>query len=289
MALGVQYAHGAAARADLERVRDARYIGGVRDGIRAEDDAALGVLNRLVREVSVGINQVVVNQENLALLSGVPFTRPSTPPSPIYYGVTDPTVSDTTDIDYQEGWPLCDRGHYALNRGLGGRYHRRSSLFARGSGSRDSSPSPSRVVSSSGTPDSLPELIGCNTRDAIGDVDSDFDPSSQSFFKSCETRRWVERQEQEAVALFSSGLCSSGSCSTSADAGEEAPSSTDRGEWESPLGVGDLEVSARSGAGDLGPRCVGMSGLRVSPSDDDVELLLVFWLSSRPPQSPVLE
>ena len=113
MALGVQYAHGAAARADLERVRDARFIGGVRNGTHGEEDAALGVLNRLVREVSVGINQIVVNQENLAFLSGVPFTRPSTPPSPIYYGVTDPTVSDTTPLDlfdrdgrWVEGGPL---------------------------------------------------------------------------------------------------------------------------------------------------------------------------------------
>ena len=104
-----------------------------------------------------------------------------------------------------------------------------------------------------------------------------------------EVRRWIERQEQEAVALRAAAVCSQGSFPASSDAGKEPSSSTGGGEWGHPSGDGDLEVSAGSGAGDVGPRHARVSGLRVSPSDDEVELLLFFALSSRPPPSPVLE
>ena len=80
-----------------------------------------------------------------------------------------------------------------------------------------------------------------------------------------------------------------GSCSTPQDAGEESPSSSGGGERRSLPGDGDLEVSVGSGTGGLGPQCVGVSGVRVPPTDDKVELLLFFALSSRPPSSPVPE
>ena len=66
----------------------------------------------------------------------------------------------------------------------------------------------------------------------------------------------------------------------SSDAGKEPSSSTGGGEWGHPSGDGDLEVSAGLGAGDVGPRCAGVSGLCLPPSDDEVELLLFFALSS---------
>ena len=184
---------------------------------------------------------------------------------------------------------MCDGGYYPLSRGIGGRYIRRPSLFARVPGSRDSSASPPRLVSSPSTPDSLPGLVRLGSRDADGDLDSGFDSPSESFFKSDETRRWVERQEQEAVALWSAGVCSPGSDPASSDASEGSSSSSDRGERGSSLGDGGLEVGVGSGAGEMGSRRPGMSGLCVPPSNDDVELLLAFALSSRAPQPPVLE
>ena len=80
-----------------------------------------------------------------------------------------------------------------------------------------------------------------------------------------------------------------GSLPASLDAGEEPSSSTGGGVWGYPSGDGDLEVGAESGAGDVGPRCAGLLGLCVSPSDNEVELLLFFTLSSRAPPPPVPE
>ena len=183
---------------------------------------------------------------------------------------------------------MCDLGYYPLERGINCRYHRHRFLFAGIPGSRDSSASPPpipRVVSSTRTPDSLPDLISDG---ALGDLNSDV-KSSPLFFKSPETRRWVELQEQEAVALCVSNLRAPGSCPTYQDAGEEPPSSSGGGERGSFPGDGGLEVGVGSGAGGVGPQCPGVPGVRVSPTDDEVELLLFFALSSRAPPSPVLE
>ena len=174
---------------------------------------------------------------------------------------------------------MCDLGYHPLERGVGGHYNRRRFLFAGVPGSRDSSASPPpipRVVSSSRTPDSLPDLISDG---ALGDLDSDVE-SPPSFFKSPEARRWVELQEQEAVALCTANMRTPGSCSTPQDADEESSSLSGGGERRPLPGDGDMEVGVGSGAGDLGPRCVGVSGVRVSPTDDEVELLLFFALSS---------
>ena len=114
-------------------------------------------------------------------------------------------------------------------------------------------------------------------------------PSAPSFFKSPQTRRWVELQEQEAVALCAANLRAPGSCPTYQDAGEESSSSSGGGERGSLPGDGDLEVGVGSGAGNLGSRCVGVPGVCLPPTDDEVELLLFFALSSRPSSSPVLE
>ena len=183
---------------------------------------------------------------------------------------------------------MCDLSYYPLERGINRRYHRRRFLFEGIPGSRDSSASPPpipRVVSSSRTPDSLPDLISDG---ALGDVDSDVEPSP-SFFKSLETRRWIELQEQEAVSLCAANLRAPGSCPTYQDAGKGSPSSSGGGERGSFPGDGGLEIGAGSGAGGVGPRCAGVPGVRVSPTDDEVELLLFFALSSRAPSSPVLE
>ena len=123
----------------------------------------------------------------------------------------------------------------------------------------------------------------------LGDVDSDVESPSEPFFKSPEARRWIEWPEQEAVALRMANVCSLGSFPASLDAGKESSSSSDRGEWGHPSGDGDLEVSAGTGAGNVGSRCAGVLGLCVPPSDDEVELLLFFALSSRAPPSPVFE
>ena len=63
---------------------------------------------------------------------------------------------------------------------------------------------------------------------------------------------WIERQEQEAVALRAAALCFQGSFPASSDAGEEPSSSAGGGEWGHPSGDGDLEVGAGTGAGDVG-------------------------------------
>ena len=82
------------------------------------------------------------------------------------------------------------------------------------------------------------------------------------------------------VALRTASVHPQGSFPTSSNAGEELASSSGGGEWGHPSGDGDLEVGAGSGAGDVGPRCAGMPGLCVPPSNDEVELLLFFVLSS---------
>ena len=202
-----------------------------------------------------------------------------------------PSASDT-DVERQEGWAMCDLGHYPFTRGIEGRYIRRHTLFARIPGSRDSSASPPpipQVVSSSRSPESLPDLLEWDSDGFLGDIDSDDKSPLEAFFKSSEARRWIERQEQEAVALRAAALCSQGSFPASSDAGEEPSSSTGGGEWGHPFGDGDLEVGAGAGAGDVGSRRVGVSGLCVPPSDDEVELLLLFALSSQAPLSPVFE
>ena len=73
------------------------------------------------------------------------------------------------------------------------------------------------------------------------------------------------------------------------DAGEESSLSSGRGEQGRPSGGGNLEVSVGPGTGGVGSQCAGVSGLRVPPSDDEVELLLFFVLSSQPTPSPLLE
>ena len=151
MALGVQHSLRIAAVHDLERIRDCRYIECLRAGESPDVDVELEYLEHLVRDVSIGINQVVFNLENLAASCGATFTCPPKPDSPLFYGICGPSTSSDTDVDHQEGWAMCDLGHYPLAQGVGARYIRRHLLFVRESGSRDSSASPPllpRVVSS---------------------------------------------------------------------------------------------------------------------------------------------
>ena len=85
------------------------------------------------------------------------------------------------------------------------------------------------------------------------------------------------------------GVHSQGSFPVSSDVGKESPPSSGRGEWGHPFGDGDIEVGVGSGAGNVESRCAGMSGLCVPPSNNEVELLLFFSLSSRASPSPMLE
>ena len=213
-------------------------------------------------------------------------------PQCLFHGICGAPSASDTDVERQEGWAMCDGGHYPFTRGVEGRYIRRQFLFARVPGSRNSSSSPPpipRVVSSSRATESLPDLLKWDSDGVLGDINSDDESPPEPFFKSSEARRWIERQEQEAVALRATAVCSQGSFPASSDAGEEPSSSTGGGEWGHPSGDGDLEVGAGTGAGDVGSRRVGMSGLRVPPGDDEVELLLFFALSSRAPLPPVPE
>ena len=128
-----------------------------------------------------------------------------------------------------------------------------------------------RVVSSLRTPESLPDLLSWDSDGVMGDIDSDAKSPPELFSKSPEARCWIKLQEQEAVALCSSNMRALGSVSTSPDAGEEPPLSSDGGERERSSGDGDLGVSAGSGTGGMGSRCVGVSGLRMPPSDDKAD------------------
>ena len=292
MDIGVQHSLGTAAIHDLEWLRDNRYVECLRVGEDPDADVELEYLERLVRDMSIGVNQVVFNMENLTVRSRNTFIRPQRPDSPLFHGICGAPSASDTDVERQEGWAMCDLGHYPFARGIEGRYIRRNSLFARIPGSRDSSSSPSpipRVISSSRATESLPDLLEWDSDGVLEDIDPDDESPSEPFFKSSEARRWIERQEQEAVALQAAALCSQGSFPASSDAGEEPSSSVGGREWGHPSGDGDLEVGAGSGAGDVGSRRAGMSGLCVPPSNDEVELLLFFALSSQAPPPPVLE
>ena len=292
MDIGVQHSLGTAAIHDLERLHDNRYVECLRVGEDPDADVELEYLECLVRDMSIGVNQVVFNMENLAVRSRNTFVRPPRPDSPLFHGICGAPSASNTDVERQEGWAMCDLRHYPFTQGIEGRYIQRHSLFTRILGSRDSSSSPPpipRVVSSSHTSESLPDLLKWDSDGNLGDIDSDDKSPSEPFFKSSEARRWIERQEQEAVTLQVSALCSRGSFPASSDAGEEPSSSTGGGEWGHPSGDGNLEVSAVTGAGDVGSRRAGMLGLCVPPGDDEVELLLFFALSSRASPSPVLE
>ena len=107
------------------------------------------------------------------------------------------------------------------------------------------------MVSSLHSPESLPNLLEWDSDGFLGDIDSDDKSSSEPFFKSSEARRWIKRQEQEAVALRTAAVCTQ-AFPASSDAGEEPSSSTGGGEWGHPSGDGDLEVGAGSGAGNVG-------------------------------------
>ena len=291
MALGVQHSLRTAAVHDMERICDERYFECLRVGEDPDADVELEYLEYLVRDLSIGVNQVVFNLENLAVRSGNTFVCPPRPDSPLFHGICGAPSTSNTDVEHQEGWAMCDLSHYPFTRGIEGRYIRRHTLFARIPGSRDSSTSPppiAQVVSSSRTPESLPSLLDWDSDRFLGDVDSDDESFPEPFFKSPEARWWIERQEQEAVALRATSVRPQGSFPTSSDAGEEPSSSTGGAEWGHSFGDGDLEFGAGSGTGNVGSRHIGVPGLCVSPSDNEVELLLFFALSSRTPPSSVL-
>ena len=76
MDLGIQHSLGSAAIHNLEDICDRRCVKCLRRGDNPDEDVGLEYLDQLVREVSIGVNQVEFNLENLAVLTGNTFTRP---------------------------------------------------------------------------------------------------------------------------------------------------------------------------------------------------------------------
>ena len=193
MALGVQHSLGTAAVHDMERIRDERYVKCLRVGEDPDADVELEYVERLVRDMSIGVNQVMFNMENLAARSGNTFVRPPRPDSPLFHGICGAPSASNIDVDRQEGWAMCDGGHYPFTRGIEGRYIRRNSLFARIPGSRDSSSSPPpipRVVSSLRATEFLPDLLEWDSDGVLGDIDSD-DKSSPDTGGKGSLTQWV--------------------------------------------------------------------------------------------------
>ena len=112
MALGVQHSLGTAAVHDMERIRDERYVECLRVGEDPDADVALEYLECLVRDLSIGVNQVVFNLENLAARTGNTFVRPPRPDSPLFHGICGAPSASDTDVERQEGWAMCDGSHY---------------------------------------------------------------------------------------------------------------------------------------------------------------------------------
>ena len=123
MDLGIQHSLGSAAIHDLEDIHDRRCVECLRHGDDPDEDVELEYLDRLVREVSIGVNQVEFNLEKLAVLTSNIFTRPPRPDSPLFYGVCRAASASDTDVDRQEGWAMCDLGYYPLERGVNRRYN----------------------------------------------------------------------------------------------------------------------------------------------------------------------
>ena len=131
MDIGVQHSLGTATIHDLERLRDNRYVKCLRVGEDPDADVELEYLERLVRDMSIGVNPVVFNMENLAARSRNTFICPPRPDSPLFQGICGAPSTSDTNVECQEGWAMCDLGHYPFTRGIEGRYIRRNSLFAR--------------------------------------------------------------------------------------------------------------------------------------------------------------
>ena len=117
MDLGVQHSLGTAAIHDLEQLRDNRYVECLRVGEDPDVDVELEYLECLVRDMSIGIDQVVFNMENLAVRSGNTFICPPRPDSPLFYGIGGAPSASNTDVERQEGWAMCDLGHSLGARG----------------------------------------------------------------------------------------------------------------------------------------------------------------------------
>ena len=114
MDLGIQHSVRSAAIHDLEEICDRRCVECLRRGDDPDEDVGLEYLERLVREVSIGVNQVKFNMENLAILTGNTFTRPPRPDSPIFYGVCRAASASDTSVDRQDTggeWTLTQWVH----------------------------------------------------------------------------------------------------------------------------------------------------------------------------------
>ena len=71
-----------------------------------------------MREVSIGVNQVEFNMENLALLTGNTFTRPPRPDSPLFYGVCGPLPLATPASIVKRDGPCATSGITLWSEGL---------------------------------------------------------------------------------------------------------------------------------------------------------------------------
>ena len=95
MESGVQHSLGTTTIHDLERLRDNRYVECLRVGEDPDADVELEYLERLVRDMSIGVNQVVFNLESLAARSGNTFVHPPRPDSLSSMGFVGPLLLAT--------------------------------------------------------------------------------------------------------------------------------------------------------------------------------------------------
>ena len=114
MDIGIQHSLGTAAIHDLERIRDNRYVECLRVGEDPDADVELEYVEPLVRDMSIGVNQVMFNMENLAVRSGNTFAHPPRPDSPLFHGICGAPSASDTDVERQEGWHWGQRGSYLV-------------------------------------------------------------------------------------------------------------------------------------------------------------------------------
>ena len=72
----------------MERICDERYVECLRVGEDPDADVALEYMECLVRDLSIGVNHIVFNLENLAVRTGNTFVRPPRPDSPLFHGIS---------------------------------------------------------------------------------------------------------------------------------------------------------------------------------------------------------
>ena len=110
MDIGVQHSLGTATIHDLEQLRDNRYVKCLRVGEDPDADVELEYLEHLVRDMSIGVNQVVFNMENLAARSRNTFICPPRPDSPLFHGICGALPLATPMSNVRKDGPCATSG-----------------------------------------------------------------------------------------------------------------------------------------------------------------------------------